>query len=320
MGKQRFEPSLSLVAPVYIVFDEFDRVTLCPNGSSMQLVECSNIIDHRVNPGGYYLLAELKGVLSERQQLEYWQCAAVFDKCFNMAKQNDLSESEKLYEQCMAIMKNLEPVLLDWLVAFFGQRLCYFLYKSNRYSEGIELTSRIIKVVELINLNGYKYMFFVGIQQKLNLARIYFQMNESSKAISLCSGCMKEMYRKPGSFETKRMCGAVSEQELLEITQYGMTVEVLSETSRRILQYFKGDSLEMERLVLQFIKPLASLNFSSLLPEPRYENIDRFISIMAGLCRFKDLLDEDILYFMDNKNADRKLINVLHGYIQLAEA
>src|SRR3954462_7138819 len=146
----------------------------------MQLNHSGTSINYLENPGAFYINAMVNTVFTEKERETYWQVAGMYDQCFQLAKQGKLTEAELVYESCCAISKEVGLQLLDWVLAFYGQRLCYYHYKMKNYNEGLALTMTIVESVHRLRLNGYPYLFFVDIQQQLNLARIYFEVNETA--------------------------------------------------------------------------------------------------------------------------------------------
>jgi hypothetical protein len=285
----------------------------------MQLIHSGTDINHWKNPGAFYIAAIVNSNFSNKEQEEFRKTVSLYDSCFGLAKQNKIPESRIKYEECCEANKITTPRLQDWIMAFYGQRLCYYHYRSGNYSDGIALTGEIMKSVRLLRQKGYQYLFFVEIQQQLNLSRIYFELNEVDKAISICTDSMFNIYRKAGSFSTDNLVNDVPENELIEATQFGMMIELLAGTCNRVLFKLKDDADILERSIGAFIVPLLPLDFCSLSSSPRYECINRFVSLMGGLSGDKELRDDDILFFMNSPHADKKLVDVLNYCISLID-
>ena len=286
----------------------------------MQLNQSGTGINYWENPGAFYIDAMVNTVFTEKERETYWQVAGRYDQCFQLAKQGKLTEAQLVYESCCTISKEVRPQLLNWVLAFYGQRLCYYHYKMKDYNEGVALTMTIVESVKRLRQNGYHYLFFVDIQQQLNLARIYFELNETALAISLCANSIISMYKQAGTLNSNNMINEVPESRLIEVTQYGMLIEVLAETCNRTFFKLKEDTDSLESAMMSFVKPLLQLNFSVLSVDSRYACIDKFISLVSGLCGYNELKDDDILFFMTSPNVDRKLLRVLNNYITLVNA
>ena len=128
---------------------------------------------------------------------------------------------------------------------------------------------------------------------------------------------MLNMYGKAGTFSTDALINGVPENELIEITQYGMMIEVLTEACNKIISKLKDDADKVEKSILFFIEPLLKLDFGSLSSNPGYECINRFVSLMGGLGGYSELQDDDILFLLNTRYADRKLLGVLNNCMAL---
>jgi hypothetical protein len=286
----------------------------------MQIVRNETGINYRENPGAFFISAIINEIFNGQQRDEYLQAVFLYDKCFNLAKQNKISDARLIYEECCGINEMLHSEMLAWIMAFYGQRLCYYHYKAKQYNSGIFLTMKIVDQVRILHQKGYRYLFFVEIQQKLNLSRIYFELNKISLAISYCVDSLISIYDQAGNHQSEKLIGGVSESELLEITQYGMIIEVLSEACNRMFYKLKEDEDSLEKAMVEFTGPLLKINFDMLSPEPRYACINKFISLMNGLGGASEIQESDILFFIESQFADKKLSRVLNNYLSLAEA
>ncbi|WP_205510363.1 hypothetical protein [Longitalea arenae] len=284
----------------------------------MQLASSGTSFNYRQDPGGFYITAMVNALFQKEEQAQYVEAVTAFDHCFQLAKQNRLEEAVFAYSACNSISSTLAPSLLDWVMAFYGQRLCYYHYKSKNYEAGASLTKQISKSVNRLYENGHQIMFFVDIQQRLNLSRIYFAQHKVEKAISLCTESVIDMYHKSGAFHSQQFINDVPENELLEITQYGMMVEVLTDACNRILSSSKEDAGQVEKATITLITPLIDLDFSSISNDLKYTGINKFLSLLGGLTGYRELQDSDILYFMNSPYADKKMLMVLNNYIAMA--
>lgn len=274
-------------------------------------------INHWENPGAFYITAIINSSFSAGERETYREIVSLYDSCFQLAKQSKIAESRTVYEQCCRTTSAISPRLRNWILAFYGQRLCYYHHKSKQYNNAITLTAEILASVRLLQQQGYAYLFFVEVQQQLNLGRIYFELNQTEKAIRLSTESIHNMHRMAGQFNTARFFNNISEDELIQITQYGMIVEVLSDTCNKLLFKLREDPDRLERTISLFIESLQDLNFGSLSPNPQYECIDRFISLMRSLSGFGQLQDDDILFFINSPHVDKKITGVINNYINL---
>jgi len=286
----------------------------------MQLAHSGNAGDYRENPGAFYVMAMVKALFTKEEQAQYQEAVMAFDQCFQLAKQNNMQEAIAAYPACSRFINTLSQPLLNWVMAFYGQRLCYYHYKRNSYEEGINLTKEISRTVNQLQQEGYHFLFFVEIQQRLNLSRIYFTQREIEKALSICAEAVADIYDKAPTFNSRELINGVPESELIEITQYEMIVEVLTEACNRTIAALKEEPEKLESSTRQFITPLLKLDFTSLSADPRYTCINRFISILGGLTGYAELQDSDVLFFMNSGYAHKKMLRVLNNYIELVDA
>lgn len=285
----------------------------------MQLAHNGIAFNYWENPGLFYITAIVEALFTKTEQLQYQETVLAFDQCFRFARENNMQEANAAYEKCSQLTSSLNTSLLDWLLAFYGQRLCYYHYKLKHFEEGIGLTQQINRSVERLQQKGYQFLFFVEIQQRLNLSRIYIAQNEMSKAISICTGCITEIYDRSNDFDSRQLINGVPESELTRIAQYEMIVEVLTDACNKILSRLKEYPDQLEKATVDLIEPLIKLDFNTLSGEPKYTCINKFISLLGGLTGYSEIEDNDILFFMNSPYADKKMLMVLNRYIALVD-
>jgi hypothetical protein len=277
-----------------------------------------NHIDYLSEPYYFYVDFITNSVFSQEEQAQYNQIANEYNNCFNLSKQNKLSEAYIVYAESCTTDKIITPHLAQWITAFCSPYISYYFYKKKNYTDAIELTNGTINTLQKLQEQGYQYLFFSEIQQIHNLGRISFAMGEIDHAISLSVTCLKRMDKQAQSQRVETFINGVKEKELIRVTQYGMIIQVLTETCSRLLKYFKADANEMGFWLRKLLNPLTKINFCSMSSDDRYKSIDNFVMLMNKILENgMDAFEETDLLLIREPNKDKVLLRTLYNYITI---
>lgn len=255
-------------------------------------------------------------VFNNQQRHEYKIINDSCGNCFLFTKKNILDEAKKYFDESMLLFESSQNK--HWISALCLPNISYYEYKIGNYESATYRTNQIITSLGYLQKNNYQYLFFSEIQQYHNMSRIYFSMNRISLAIDQCVYCLLSIVEHSKTFLSKNFIYEVPESELYKITQYAMTIQVLSETCDKIIFYSKNDLIQLQNWLGSFIKQLLVLDFTSISSDPGYININKFIKLIGEvLTNDYDEFQEDILLFAKNQYADKTLLKILYKYINL---
>lgn len=267
--------------------------------------------------GGYPFYKDfiLRNVFTEVQRIAFCEAETVYDECFLLSKKNRLAEAGSVYNKCSVIHMLLDPVVATWVMALCGPRLSYYHYKIGDPSRAITFTEEIIEANRLLQDKGFQYLFFSEIQQFHNLSRIYFSLKHTARAVDLCIDILMNIVRRVKTWNPGMIMDGIREEKLIEAAQYGMIIQVMTETFVRILLCFETDSAVLRYWLQRFINPLSEIGFYRLSDDSRYKYFDELILFLQQAVLNKTGINEKSALFTERHKVDKTIIEVLSRYI-----
>lgn len=276
-----------------------------------------NTISYLTAPYDFFVDFIAKEVFNHQQQQEYKTINDCCGNCFLSAKNNALSEADIYFEKSVSLFESCQNK--QWISALCMPNISYYEYKTANYELSIKHTNQIIGSLKHLQKNSYPYLFFSEVQQHQNIGRIYFSMGMVSLAIDECVYCLSSIVEHSKSFHSTNMINEVSELELYKITQYPMTIQILSETCNKLIFCHQNDLAQIQYWLGDFIQQLSGLDFTSVSPDPRFKAIHTFIKLMAEiLTNDQGDFQENVLLFAKDPYADKMLLKILFKYMNSA--
>lgn len=267
---------------------------------------------YKAEPYSFYI-KNIIAKFDEKEKKEYDKINHAYNNCFLYAKQNKLEEAKEAYNELFEINKRISHSLISWVIVFCAPNLSYYYYKINDFKTAIDLTWNIIKSAKQLQYEGHPYLFFSEIQQLHNLSRIYFKLNDGARAVSLCNECISDIINHSKHWDTNNFINGVPEIEIIELTQYEMIIQVLTETCNRLINRAKEDNIESEKLLGIFIKYIITLDFQSVSEGAMYRDLTIFSSLMnTFLMEGFDNIGDGDLFFINSPGTNKYLLNVLY--------
>ena len=268
-------------------------------------------LDHLKDPYNFFVDFVVEVVFNDQQRQEYKKINEACGNCFLLAKQNNLDGAQKCFEESTLLFQSSQNK--HWLAALCLPNISYYEYKIGGYETAIYRTNQIISSLKHLRKSTYQYLFFFEIQQYHNLSRVYFSINNISLAVTQGAQCLLSIAEHAKAFKgNNNLIYGVPEIDLYKISQYEMTIQVLSETCDKIIFHGRNDLNQLQDWLKNFIKQLLVLDFTSMSPAPRYAAIDEFIELIYRvLTNDYDEFQANVLVFAENPHANKTLLKVL---------
>jgi tetratricopeptide (TPR) repeat protein len=274
-------------------------------------------IKHFSDPYELFVDFIVETVFNDHQRQEYKKIYDSCVNCFVFAKQNNLDEAKKCFEESIFLFESCENK--HWISTLCMPKISYYEYKTANYESAIYRSNQIIESLKYLQKNNYQYLFLSEVQQFHNLSRIYFTLNNTREAVAICVKCLVGIYEHSGKWRPGMIINGIPEEYIIAAdVQYIMITQVTTETFLRILRMFEADAVLLRYWLKQFIDPLSEISFSLISTDRRYKYIDALISFLQGMILNKGETDYGNLLFIEKANIDKALLKVLYGYIKFS--
>lgn len=277
-------------------------------------------VNYQTNPYVFYVNGIIDATIPLHQVTQYNELSLAYNDCFFLAKQKKITEAAEAYDKGCTLQKFIDPALDTWITVFCGPNLSYYYYKTEHYNESISLTHEIIETCRDLQNRGYYYLFFSEIQQYHNLSRIFFTLNNTEEALYQCTRCMADMADRGTGWDTQTLINGIPEMTLIRITQYGMIIQVLTETCGRLLRTYGKDPVQLRHWLAYFLAPLSGIRFATISDEHRYKYIDAFISFLHEAVLSDNDINEDNLLLTEKQHVDKTLLSTFYQYVKFVIA
>ncbi|BAV04872.1 hypothetical protein SAMN05421788_11810 [Filimonas lacunae] len=267
-------------------------------------------------PYTIYLNYILDTVFTPQQKQDFNRLSQAYDNCFALAKENKETEMDRAYAYCCQLTESVDAGIMPWIEALCAPRLSYCQYKKKDFVGALDFTYEIIAANQYLQQQGYQYLFFSEIQQWHNVSRIYFSQGDTKEAIAVCVRCVDDMAKQSGKWESFVLLNGISEGTLIAESQYGMLIQVLTETFIRILKLYKKETVLLRYWLQQFMNPLDSIEFSRLSEDIRYRHLDALMALLREMMLENGEVNAANLLFTDKENVSKELLEVMHAYLR----
>ncbi|GGH58918.1 hypothetical protein HNQ91_000523 [Filimonas zeae] len=267
-------------------------------------------------PFQVYMNYILDNVFTPAQKAEYNHISDTYDAFFKAAKEKKRSDLETLYNECCSLADKMDAGIATWVIAICAPRLSYYQYSRKDFTGALDFTLEIIAANQLLQQQGYQYLFFSEIQQLHNLSRIYFTQNRMEEAVQVSVRCIRDMAAHAGKWGSFLPLKGMREEEVIAESQYGMTIQVLTETFIRLLKMHDKDAGALQYWFKAFTVPVSRIRYPETAFDIRYQQMDAVIHLLLEMMENYGSISDSYLQWAKEESLVKELKEVLLAYLR----